>query len=355
MRLRMQSVVDTLVLSILSFATLRFVIKQVFDIPEDRSYSWLFYGKQEKKLIKQVIQEHEKSILTELGVADENREFCRNIILSLKHMPVKNDTDKNIIQLLALISNHIDYFENQLLYKTKSKDVLTNFYINTMEASSETEELKLMSTLLRQLIITDVGFKKFPDFILTSKQGNTVLGSKFSERYDCIFLKRKGNGESSRASFTHNDTIGPLLVNFEGSRYLIEKSKNNPDKIYCGACIDCNTTSGNTLITMMDEFNDLVNNVPNILPVNDAYVLFRVTNDGDIDKRFNDKGFSLRRYLDIDEDMKNEIYQFRQTMQNSQDIYFDKDLTEIKKIVNVSIQKGLIKSQIDPSIYVPNS
>ncbi len=58
------------------------------------------------------------------------------------------------------------------------------------------------------------------------------------------------------------------------------------------------------------EFNELVKNNHglNVQPIAHNYVLFRVNSDSDADEQFSQKGLSLHRYIDFDEESKQDLY-----------------------------------------------
>lgn len=286
-----------IVLIIVTIAHLREIIAKLFGIRRDWKYSWLFYGQEEKMIVTETLKE--------LGI---NADDIKNQIFNGKH---KSSEDKKI-ELLEFLSYYMIQRQNEYGYETFTK---SNYYINTMEAAQNAEGLKIMTDILYTLISKSIQEKI--DFIITPKSGNPLLGKKLAEKLNIISILGKNTKDGAFAHLHNDDYDGKLLINYEGSTSLINTAKNSTTRKLKGILIDCNTSGGSQIMSIMDSFNDIVSNKPslNISLLTDAFVLFRVDiDDNNIDSKFAGKGYHIHRWFDLSEEIKTNIWEAKKEL-----------------------------------------
>ncbi len=291
-------VIATFILLVLTINTLRDVIRAVGWVPRGCKYSGIIYGKYDESLLI--------SVFKELGVNKKSVE------IKLSHLRDGENLQYPVSKLIALLSKYIFKFDEELDYG-KMTVVSSNYYINTMEASHNTEDLNLMCILINKLIKSNYD-TKYPDFILTPKNGNPILGKKFAEINRIISIIGKASDDNSRARVDQSnpEVFSKLfLMNFEGSQELFKKLKkeNEKGKSFWGVAIDCNASGASSLLKMIDEFNNIMQlSEYNVEKVQHAYILFRPDTKEDVDKKFSEKDYKLYRYFDLNEDLKADLY-----------------------------------------------
>jgi hypothetical protein len=210
-----------------TLSTVRFFLKVMCIIPENwKIYKWLH-------------QDYDINVvsrsLMHLGFTKNESSACIEKI-KIAGRKVKSQicySKKNqLLHLIALLSKYTFKFDKEILYgkNTLSK---SKFYINTMEASHNNNDLKMMSNLITDLI--DDAIKKTPDFIVTPKSGNPFLCNAVSEHYGnsdkgfCLLKKQNDERSSARISLKE-DPINFFRTNFEGSNRLLSHIQENKTK-----------------------------------------------------------------------------------------------------------------------------
>ncbi len=295
------NVISYLIFVILALATLRDVISKFFSIPMDTKWSWIFYSKHEKEFIS--------NFLCEIGL--KQHEF-RSAVKKQQASSLTNG--KPEIKLVELISKYLMKTEHTVTFGQGHR-YHSSFYINTMGASHNDEDLITMSNLLIELINKKQS-NIMPDFIITPKAGNSILAHHLAARNRLCCILTKNSTDHSYALFPKEDSELHFTLNFEGASRLIDEAKLCPNRVFSGAIIDCNATSGSQLVHVMNSFNrdllELQGNKPeykNISPVTNAYVLFRPTCES-IDNAFDDDNATCDRFFDLNDEHKSLIFEF---------------------------------------------
>jgi hypothetical protein len=228
-----------------------------------------------------------------------------------------NEKNKNLIEfneyqkhLIVLIAKSIYLFDHEIGY---GKDRLkkSRYYVNTMEIAHNDENLEKLTKIMYALILNDKKRNiKDIDFIIVPKNGNPFLAKRVAEEYKAVLLVQKGGNDPSR--ITGKDDPQVLFrINFEGGNELIKKAQASQDRKLNGIVIDCNASEGNIEYNAIKEFNEMVDKeVINANHVSVAYVLFRA-DDGKSkfdDTLGNDEKYRLVRYFDLNESLKQELY-----------------------------------------------
>lgn len=304
------SIINGLILFVLALATLRAVIRNFFPIiPRDRKWSWIVYNQYDKELLLNVFRKlgfTEDTVIKGLRRAESESRFTSP--------PLPSYYDKELIEL---VSKYIYYSKKPLTFG-KNSIVKTHYYINTMEASHNNEHSKLMCEIIGSQVIKEIGH--LPDFIICPKAGNPLLGRRFAHTYQIISIFGKSSEEKSLANIDEFDYKNRLLINIEGSNYLIKKAEENVHKQLEGILIDCNTSSGTQIIDVMNNYNEIIKNIRtdsgekiNIEPIKKAFVFFVIVDEEskiDIDNNFEKKDYNLYRGYDLTEELKKQIYNF---------------------------------------------
>ena len=161
-----------------------------------------------------------------------------------------------------------------------------------------------------------------PDFVITPKNGNPVLGREFAATNNIISIISKHERDPAYAKTDAKlEPKATLMINFEGSDKLLELEKENPNRELTGVIVDCNVSDGDQVFDTIDLFNKLIDNINNqnsdkllIEKISKAYILFKVDQEKSsvkVDKKFNTEGYKLYRYFDLNEDWKEELYEYK--------------------------------------------
>jgi len=322
----MPNFVIAIILSILTFVTIRDLISKFFGIPRNKNWSWIFYNQYDRELLR--------DMLYKFGFTEER------VKRSLKNAKGKihkyKENDKKLLEFISRYTYNLE-----VEYGVNSA-VKSNYYINTIGASHISNDLLLMVRLL-SFLMNDEN----PDFVITPKNGNPVLGREFAETNNIISILSKHERDPAYAKT--NARLEPeatLMINFEGSNGLLELEKENPNRELTGVVIDCNISDGDQVFDAIYSFNELIDNINNqsgnklrIKKISKAFILFKVDQEVSsvkVDKKFNDEGYQLYRYFDLDNDLKKEIYEYKI---NSNKTIFNYYVKKNKKSINGFINK----------------
>jgi len=299
---------DTILLGFLSLTTLRdLIVKFNMISAETIKGNKILYNIFEPSYEKQIL----KKALSDLGFSEaEIKEVTR---INKRFIEDLKKYDKPIELLVSLIINCI--------YKLSDECVLSgepfksNYYIHTMELVHNYSNLAKMAKIMNFLILNDKKRKqKEINFIIVPKGGNPLLARHIANQRDIDLLVLKGENEES--SIKVNIDRYPkdfFKVNFEGGYTLLKKAENNPHKKLNGIVLDCNASSGGQVYNAIDTFNTMVDkNVINANHIEVAYVLFRPYDAKSAfdDEAININKYRLERYFDLNEDLKNKLYDF---------------------------------------------
>lgn len=301
---------DDIILFLLSVLTIRDIIAALGIVKfNDKLPSRFIYGKFNKEIIKRA--------LMELGYNDINI-VEHSVKVNNAQKRYKNsicDARVNVDTMILLLSKYTVSFEDNVIYG-KNTPTRTKFYINTMEAAKNSEDLLIMTELIEYLLTISIRNKtipRMPDFVITPKNGNPLLGSKYAEKNNSISIFVKSEKDPSNTHSAENQTYRNFSNNYEGALQLIAKSKEREDDLY-GVAMDCNVSGGSNLLSVMKNFNSTISGIgQNIKPVNSAYVMFRVDKDDiDIDQYYQESGFEIFRYFDMGEESKKILVEIRE-------------------------------------------
>jgi hypothetical protein len=310
----MSSIINDVILGILALATLREVIAMVGIVPRYRKWSWLIYNKYDDTVIAQT--------LGKLGLSLDD---IKERISKPKYHGQFLD------KLICLCINNITKSEDETASygADRNNSVSSQYYINTMEASHDKEDLDTMIDC-----IVHLSKKKLPDFIITPKFGNSYLSAGIGRRFPnvkTILVKDPSDG-----SYWHGES-SKSEVNFEGINKLVDYSRVANKELY-GIAIDDNASRCTTIQETIKMFNETIcSKYPNIKKIDEALVLFRVKTDeidGDI---------KVHRYFDLDEDMKQYLWEKRQGIGRHLFSTSTEDTPIIKEIRDNLEKKKLIK------------
>lgn len=216
--------------------------------------------------------------------------------------------------LLWLLLKYIHKTEKEGVSYGIDTPVRSGFYLNTMATVHNEDDLAVMVKIIDKLVsITSSDSNlRFPNFIITPKSGNPILGYRLT-RYKgphCFSLIAKSQNEKSFVkSFIDKPTWDELLLNFEGINSLRDFLKDIPNqgRKLRGVVVNGNLSGGSEIIQAMEYFNSLVESSEfsdRIEKVTEAFVLYRVDDKADVDTRFEQLGFKIFRLLDLNEDIK---------------------------------------------------
>ncbi len=221
----------------------------------------------------------------------------------------KSDTS---LRLLYILSKYIIEFENVISYGLISKGKTlsySNYYINTMEAVHNISDLKELSSIMIRLM--KYNKEERVDFIIVPKGGNPLLAQYIANELGVNLIMAKDVNDSARPQENAEiERVG--RIKYEGLEQLLDKKHVDKQK---GVVLDCNTSGGTQLVTVVSDFNELVQkcHFP-IEVIHGCYVLFKLVKKDlksgkeiDTDKRFTDINCKLYRLFDLDEEDKKEL------------------------------------------------
>lgn len=339
--------INYVILSWLGLMTLRSILANSDVFPRGKKYSWLIYGNYDVDLIvnalKQAgIHEYDSSLVKQaLDDAGIKQQDIANLAIQRRVNPNFDTVGRE--HLIEIISRYILFNSSMVQYGNKRK-VKTSYYICTVEASQDAEYLKWMSILLVSLItdaIQKEELSKTPDFILTPKGGNTILGLKIAEMFDIPFLTSKFSIKNPYAPSVTGNSEYDLRTCFEGSWKLYEKQASNPDNPLCGIVVDCNTSTGEQIIDSVEYLNKLSENSGlSLIPIAHVFTLYRSVDNkgGDIDDLMKTAGIKYHRFFDLSEESKMKIYTERGEKEKL-DVFSQEDLVKIRSILETLSSK----------------
>ena len=347
-----------LILAVLFINTLRGIIAQAGWIGKDHKLARFIYDSANEKQLNNIVNAAEKQLksivniteeqlknivditLEETGVKNKNRELLVNMNKFFTVNPIDFDHYKYLEKLIFLLSKHIYKANDEIIYGKISPEK-TKYYVNTMDASLNKEDNKLMCSLAWQLLTYDYEKSK-PDFIVVPKMGNPAFAIEFAKEKGMLCLLRKAADDHSRAKYEKKGDITSPLFNLEGA-YQLQLLAKQAKKLLYGVIFDCNCSGGSSLLETATEFNQIISDYNlNISPIDNAYVLFRADSEN-IDKKFSDKKINLTRYFDLTEDIKEMLYNLSLKIEENSNPYSENVIGDIDAIVADLTKKNLIK------------
>ena len=327
---------------------------------EGKWWSKILYGDVSKESIIDILkkinlqEEDIKFIIEKLKGNNLEKGIIKEVFneIGVSEVKVKQRLSNNLFDSEATLQPNIRLLELILKYIQKGActfstnlSISSHYYINSMDASHNNADLNIMSNIIIKLLQQN-GFKKL-DFILTPKSGNTLLGQDVAEKLNCTSVFCKKQSDNSHVSLEDNSLLTAFVTNFEGVSYLLEKSNSKKSKLN-GVIIDCNSSSGDTILDCMQSFNSNLEALKGVNSdfgdvdiVNTAFVLFRPVDNNtiDIDDKFKNEGFKCVRCFDLCETSKEAIFNYKKQNGKTSYSYYEKD---DKELIN-SVIEGLGK------------
>lgn len=317
---------EWVIITVLGFFSIRDIIAAFGNVPRNNKwYSKLVYGNHDENLIAKILSDWGYSDKTAVAI-DKS---VKGIAINSQKTYVKNYFEK----LLFLLAKYTMHFPANVNY---SSDVNSNFYVDTMEASTNSISLMEMTELMINLI--NKSRKSRPDVIVVPKGGNVELAQTVAMKFGAKLVVVKDKSDDSRATSIDSSNKECHKVNIEGSWELFRQRKKR------AILIDCNTSRGTQLINVVKEFNSAVDSGMKVSKITDVFVLYRVDNGNtQIDDMFKDEECILHRYFDLDEDCKKLLYDLHpDCIKNNVTVYDKKIKNEIELIIERLREKNLI-------------
>lgn len=331
-----------IIMGLLSLDTIRALIAMTGWVKPDAKFSWIIYGRYERNIIVMGLKE--------LGFQPQkSKEISKNLrMVSNIEREIYGITDKNAAeQLVILISKYIVFFDRPIQYGG-SRTTTSSYYIDTMEMSHDENDKQKMTSIMAQLYAKKGGSSK-PEVIITPKGGNPLFAQAVANHYAATFVVAKSKEDKSRITSVSDDAATYFRINYEGS-WNVASSHNPPNCIL----VDCNTSGGSQLIEIVNDLRRISLKAENttISTPNAAYVLFRADSgkELDINQKFQDNNCILYRFFDLDEDIKQQIYQLKQSVGSGRDpdLYYADDKKQVDDIIqNMKAKKLFFYSYMD--------
>lgn len=332
--------------SILSFDIQKTLTSLVLGISSVLCLVAVFFpGFQRTGLYKTLFEDNKESntlikVLQQLGYTDSQ---TRSIVYNLSYKArnaISGDEKQCGYKLIEIMIKYIEQYSN-VRYGSEN----SAYFIHTMEAV-HSDELCDMVEILRTLIRKKTKIEDI-NFLLAPKAGNPLLVRMLGEAFQVPTIVVKQKNEKSYGQVT--DPLSRLRINYEGSWDVLSRASKCEDKLN-GVLVDCNASGGKQLITIVEEFNQLIQNASiRIAPISQAFVLFRVDTSEDIDVKFSDLDAKLHRYFDLDEEIKALLYKSKIThtgLNRPFDITMIEDKNEAKMIIKSIKTHNKIKKEV---------
>lgn len=324
-----------IIMGLLSLDTIRALIAMTGWVKPEAKFSWIIYGRYERNLIV--------TGLKELGFQPQkSEEISKNLrTVSENERAIYGITEKNAAeQLVILISKYIDYFDRPIQYGG-TRTTTSSYYINTMEMSHDEKDKQIMTSIMAHLYAKKGNSSK-PEVIITPKGGNPLFAQAVANHYAANFVVAKSKGDKSRITSVADDAGTDFRINYEGS-WNVATSLNTQNCII----VDCNTSGGSQLIDIVNDLRRISSQAKNVkIPTpTAAYVLFRADSgkEHDINQKFQDNKCKLYRFFDLDEELKKQIYQLKQSVGADRlpDLYYADDKKQVDDIIRHMKEKKL--------------
>lgn len=324
-----------IIMGLLSLDTIRALIAMTGWVKPEAKFSWIIYGRYERNLIV--------TGLKELGFQPQkSEEISKNLrTVSENERAIYGITEKNAAeQLVILISKYIVYFDRPIQYGG-TRTTTSSYYINTMEMSHDEKDKQIMTSIMAHLYAKKGNSSK-PEVIITPKGGNPLFAQAVAKHYAANFVVAKSKGDKSRITSVADDAGTDFRINYEGS-WNVATSLNTQNCII----VDCNTSGGSQLIDIVNDLRRISSQAKNVkIPTpTAAYVLFRADSgkEHDINQKFQDNKCKLYRFFDLDEELKKQIYQLKQSVGADRlpDLYYADDKKQVDDIIRHMKEKKL--------------
>lgn len=292
------STTGQIILAILGLDTIRAIIAFTGLVPRSKKFfGRLIYGKYDEDLMIQALR---GLGYPGLLARQENKKLKAHIS---KMKGTTSVTRKNApVHLIILLAKYCTYFKNSVTYGGNTISE-SRYYLNTMEAAHENDDLKTMCDIMIMLLYSVK--KKNPDAIIVPKAGNTLLGAKIADDLNRPVIFAKGTNEKSKVKSSAVEEN--FQINYEGSHNLY--GMEQPQAV---AVLDCNLSSGSQLKAIVKDLNNLSSEITNIARIKDVFVLFRVDDiHKDVITTFQNLDVNLHRFFDLDEEIKEKIYSIK--------------------------------------------
>lgn len=299
------NIINAIILIVLGLDSLRMIIAMLGIVKRETPFfGRIIYGKYDAIVLKETLRE--------MGYG---RQQTERIVGKVKNVVREDKYPKKdaALKLIYLLSQYIDKFDNTISYGLVSDGKqlsYSNYYINTMEAVHNNGVLKSLSHIMIQLMKYNKENKI--DFIIVPKGGNPLFAQQISSELGVSLILAKDQNDSAKPQ-GKRESMELGLIKYEGLKHMLDKYHKGKLN---GIVLDCNTSGGTQLSTIINEFNELIKKCDYpIKRIKKCYVLFKLVKvdqksgrEVNIDKRFSDLGVRLYRFFDLDEEDKRQIY-----------------------------------------------
>lgn len=283
---------DSIVLFLLGLLTVRDLISKNFNIPKNKSWSWLFYNKNEC----------------------EDIPYCYQLSLIKKNKPPINYHSELLPKLILVLGNHTKFFEEGV-FCDRSKRIRVNYLVSTLEASHDIEDLKVMVDVIEKLYF-GICDETHVDFVISLKGGNVLLVNRFVQLHQNELMHITYNRNLFFESFgivssNVNDVVSGIGLKFENMEELIRIAKLSERKLN-GIILDCSFSSGEGIIQCVKEFNDMLNDntnkIVNINPITEVRVIYSHIGEN-IEDRLNELNCNIEYLFSLDSERRKQLFE----------------------------------------------
>jgi len=283
---------DKIILFILGLLTVRDLISKNFNIPNNKSWSWIFYNKKECEEIP----------------------YCYQLNKINKNKPPIDYNLELLPKLMLVLGNHTKFFEEGV-FCDRSKLIRINHLVSTLEASHNVEELKVMVDIIDKLYF-GICTKMTVDFVISLKGGNVLLVNKFVEVHNHELIHLTYNRNLFFESFgivssNVKDVVAGRGLKFENMDELVRIASLSDRKLN-GIVLDCSYSSGEGIIQCVKEFNEMINenanSIVNISPIKEVRVIYSHIGN-DIKDRLNELDCNIEYLFSLNDENRKLLFE----------------------------------------------
>lgn len=184
------------------------------------------------------------------------------------------------------------------------------YYVDSMGFSQNKDNCKELYNVLLHLI-SKSKIKDDYEYVFSIKGGNIPLATAFSmDNNSVLSIIAKDRNEKVNSGSSKDS-----LINYEGLRDLVEKAKDNTEKIIKGIAVACNLANGSNLLDAIKAYNESIKTLKddgtipqNIKEICNVYILYRAITGGELDNKYEEAGLICYRYFDLNDLSKACLY-----------------------------------------------
>lgn len=282
---------DNVMLFLIGLFSVRDLISKNVNIPINPRLSWILYNKNEFEKIP----------------------YCYQLNKINKNKPPIEYNSDIILKLVLVLGEHTKYFMDGV-YCDKKEKIRINHMVNTLIASHDSNNLKIMVDILDRLFC-GISVEMNIDFVISLKGGNVLLVNELVQRYnrELIHITYNRNLFFESLGITSSNSLDVetgMELKFENINELIRISKLNRRKLN-GVILDCSYSSGDGIIQCVKDFKEIISknsNASNINLIKEVRVLYSHVGT-DISEKLNEYNCNIKYLFSLNDEIRKMLYE----------------------------------------------